>query len=172
MFQLFLGLKYLANEKVIHYDLKPGNLLIVNGSLKITDFGLAKELARDETQIDLTSQGAGTYYYLPPECLRADQPSRISAKVDVWSAGVIFYQLLYGKKPFGEGQSQAQMAREEHNYRPAFPETPKVSDEAKELIRHCLTVEVLDRPTAEQCLNDTYFVQMPKMRKKSNSGVE
>lgn len=49
--------------------------------------------------MDLTSQGAGTYWYLPPECfVIGNTPPKISSKVDVWSVGVIFYQCLYGKK--------------------------------------------------------------------------
>ena len=49
--------------------------------------------------MDLTSQGAGTYWYLPPECFVVGKnPPKISSKVDVWSIGVIFYQCLYGKK--------------------------------------------------------------------------
>jgi len=61
------------------------------------DFGLSKvidESCEDNTSLELTSQGAGTYWYLPPECFeKGPQPPRISSKVDVWSAGVIFYQV-------------------------------------------------------------------------------
>lgn len=60
------------------------------------------------SQIELTSQGAGTYWYLPPECFETPSP-KISSKVDVWSAGVIFYQMLYGKKPFGDKLSQQKL---------------------------------------------------------------
>lgn len=49
--------------------------------------------------MELTSQGAGTYWYLPPECFEiGKQPPKISSKVDVWSVGVIFYQMLFGKR--------------------------------------------------------------------------
>jgi len=49
--------------------------------------------------MDLTSQGAGTYWYLPPECFVVGKtPPKISSKVDIWSVGVIFYQCLYGRK--------------------------------------------------------------------------
>ena len=67
--QIISALNYLYHlkEKVIHYDLKPGNIIFHNGVIKILDFGLCKVINKnEETNIDLTSQGVGTYYYLPP----------------------------------------------------------------------------------------------------------
>lgn len=75
------------------------------GLVKIVDFGLCKPMPSENSRIDLTSQGVGTYWYLPPETFEDHLP-QITPKVDVWSAGVIFYELLYGKKPFGQGISQ------------------------------------------------------------------
>ena len=100
-----------ARTKIIHYDLKPGNILFdADGHIKITDFGLSKELdeAGGDSKMALTSQGAGTYWYLPPECFvtNPNSPPLISQKVDVWSVGVILYQMVYGKKPFGENMTQ------------------------------------------------------------------
>ncbi len=88
-----------------------GNILLTDGSvsgdIKITDFGLSKimdpENYNPDHGMDLTSQGAGTYWYLPPECFVVGKnPPKISSKVDVWSLGVIFYQCLYGKKVFSQ----------------------------------------------------------------------
>jgi tousled-like kinase len=58
-------------------------------------------------------QGAGTYWYLPPECferLPGGQPPQISNKVDVWAVGVIFFQMLYGRRPFGHNLTQVRRA--------------------------------------------------------------
>ena len=111
--QVFAGLRYLNDQKhrVIHYDLKPANILFHNGEVKISDFGLSKIMDESEGgSMELTSQGAGTYWYLPPECFEVGQaPPKISSKVDVWSAGVIFFQMLFGVKPFGHGMSQEKM---------------------------------------------------------------
>ncbi|CAN0000908.1 unnamed protein product, partial [Heterosigma akashiwo] len=120
--QVLQGLRYLntpsgegpdRRQGIIHYDLKPGNILFDDrGEVKITDFGLSKivEEEAEGTSMDLTSQGAGTYWYLPPECFQmGDRPPRISSKVDVWSVGVIFFQMLYGRRPFGEGQAPQQL---------------------------------------------------------------
>ena len=68
MKQLFSALDYLSKlkERIIHYDLKPNNIMFDEGVVKILDFGLSKIMHGDDTRIDLTSQGVGTYYYLPP----------------------------------------------------------------------------------------------------------
>lgn len=120
-----------------------------------TDFGLSKMIdeSNEGTSMDLTSQGAGTYWYLPPECFeKGPTPPRISSKVDVWSVGVIFYQMLYGSRPFGEGRTQEVVWTENLIFNatqvefPTDPKAPKVSEEAKDLIRVCLTRDQRHRP--------------------------
>merc|ERR1711871_351591 len=138
---------------IIHYDLKPANILFdENGDVKITDFGLSKMMDENQegTSIELTSQGAGTYYYLPPECFERQNP-RITPKVDVWSLGVIVYQMLCGRKPFGDGQSQERILADglilnADRNQVTFPENIKLSDEAKNFVRACLTRDHRIRP--------------------------
>ena len=161
--QVLAGLAHLhtptnnVRGAIIHYDLKPGNILFDGvGRVKISDFGLSKIIpaTADEstqlnvaTSLELTSQGAGTYHYLPPECFQ-DAP-RITPAVDVWAVGVILYQMLFGARPFGEGLSQH---AHRHTMLTAghaaldFPTKPPVSADAKAFIRSCLQFSAADRP--------------------------
>ncbi|VDN03525.1 unnamed protein product [Thelazia callipaeda] len=148
--QVVSALRYLAEKRppIIHYDLKPANILLqsgtTSGAIKITDFGLSKimEDADDGDSIELTSQGAGTYWYLPPETfVVGHNPPKISSKVDVWSVGVIFYQCLYGRRPFGHEQTQQKILEENTILKATevtFPPKPVVSSAAQDFIRRCL----------------------------------
>ena len=158
--QIFSGLVYLNSLKnpIIHYDLKPANILFSReGEVKISDFGLSKIMDRGSDSMELTSQGAGTYWYLPPECFETGMTvPKISTKVDVWSAGIIYYQMLYGKKPFGNNLSQEKfrMNNVARNAVLEFPPKPAVSAETKEFIRRCLHPQVAVRPDARTCYAD------------------
>ncbi|KAI5071541.1 hypothetical protein GOP47_0013792 [Adiantum capillus-veneris] len=163
--QLFSGLVYMNSrpQRIIHYDLKPGNVLFDSlGVAKMTDFGLSKVVEEEvgSQGMELTSQGAGTYWYLPPECFELNKTPLISSKVDVWSAGVLFYQMLYGKRPFGHGQTQERILREDtimKAHKVEFPSKPSISNEAKEFIRKCLTYNQSDRPDVLTAAHDPYL---------------
>lgn len=134
------ALHYLNSHKakVIHYDLKPQNILFHRGCVKISDFGLCKIIEDDQTKLELTSQGVGTYWYLPPECfLMEGQTPKISHKVDVWSTGVILFEMIYGQKPFGNQMSQDKILKDQvilKSTSVTFPPKPSISNEAKEFI--------------------------------------
>ncbi|KAJ0966358.1 hypothetical protein J5N97_027496 [Dioscorea zingiberensis] len=163
--QIFQGLVYLNKRtpKIIHYDLKPGNVLFDEvGVAKMTDFGLSKIVDDDvgSQGMELTSQGAGTYWYLPPECFELNKTPFISSKLDVWSAGVMLYQMLFGKRPFGHDQTQERILREDTIIKARkveFPSRPSVSNEAKELIRRCLTYNQAERPDVLTIAQDPYL---------------
>ncbi|KAK8543401.1 hypothetical protein V6N13_136087 [Hibiscus sabdariffa] len=165
--QIFQGLVYLNKraQKIIHYDLKPGNVLFDElGVAKVTDFGLSKIVEDDvgSQGMELTSQGAGTYWYLPPECFELSRTPLISSKVDVWSSGVLLYQMLFGRRPFGHDQTQERILREDTIIKARkveFPSRPTVSNEAKELIRRCLTYNQAERPDVLTIAQDPYLTQ-------------
>lgn len=140
--QLLSALKFLNenDKKIIHYDLKPQNIMYHQGLIKISDFGLCKIMDEGETKVELTSQGVGTYWYLPPECFDSNYP-KISTKVDVWSVGVIFFEILYGFRPFGHNMSQERILKEGYmlNVKEVdFPTKPVISSETKEFIKKSL----------------------------------
>ena len=163
MQQIFAGLKYLNEqpEKVIHYDLKPHNILLNNGEVKITDFGLSKIMDPGNTNLELTSQGVGTYWYQAPECFETgSSPPKINSKVDVWSAGVIFFELLYGQKPFGNNMPQEKVLKDQVIVKATsvnFPNKPNVSSECKEYIRKCLEYNVDERWDVIEAFSSSYL---------------
>lgn len=127
--QIIIGLKELHSMGIIHYDLKPQNIIFNNGDIKISDFGLAKEMS-DKEKIELTCLGVGTYYYLPPETFDPSRNTLIDQKVDIWSVGVIFFELLYGFKPFGHNLSQDRILKDNliWNGKPIeFPSDSKIN---------------------------------------------
>lgn len=168
--QIFHGLVYLnkRTQKIIHYDLKPGNVLFDElGVAKVTDFGLSKIVEDDvgSQGMELTSQGAGTYWYLPPECFELSKTPLISSKVDVWSAGVLLYQMLFGRRPFGHDQTQERILREDTIIKARkvdFPTRPAVSNEAKDFIRRCLTYNQAERPDVLTIAQDSYLTYLKK----------
>uniref|UniRef100_A0A453J632 Protein kinase domain-containing protein n=1 Tax=Aegilops tauschii subsp. strangulata TaxID=200361 RepID=A0A453J632_AEGTS len=95
--QLAEGLKVLRGERIVHRDLKPQNLLLsADGdaiTLKIGDFGFARSLMHE----NLAATFCGSPYYMAPEIWRGD---KYDAKADLWSVGVILFQLVTGELPF------------------------------------------------------------------------
>lgn len=102
--QLLVGLEAAHKRKIIHRDLKPSNIFLVteNGSSKhhvqLLDFGISKALNDQETCLTTTGLAIGTTQYMAPE--QAMGSRDVDERVDIYSVGLIFYQLFTGKKPF------------------------------------------------------------------------
>ena len=175
--QILEGLEYLNKlpHKIIHYDLKPENIIFNNMEAKISDFGLAKIIEENTDKVQLTSQGVGTYWYLPPECFNEKKNIDISSKVDIWSVGVILYEMFFRKKPFGQNYTQDKLLKERvmQNAKVVdIPNKPNISEECKDFIRHCLAYHPEDRYDVFQAL-DSPFIKQDKGKdsyKKLKSG--
>ena len=162
--QILQALIYLNNltKKIIHYDLKPENILFDSDmNIKITDFGLAKIIEPNTEFVQLTSQGVGTYWYLPPECFEENKNIEINSKVDIWSLGVILYEIIFNKKPFGQGcSSQRKLVKDkiiQNAYSVEFPENPEISEKCKDFIQNCLKYKQSERYDAFQAFNSEFI---------------
>jgi serine/threonine-protein kinase len=95
--QLCEALQHAHEKGIIHRDLKPSNLMVTpDGTLKLTDFGIAKDT--DVTALTGANSTIGTAAYMSPEQCKGDKS--LSAKSDLYSLGIVFYELVTGKKPF------------------------------------------------------------------------
>jgi serine/threonine-protein kinase len=95
--QLCEALQYAHDKGIIHRDLKPSNLMITtDGTLKLTDFGIAKDT--DVTALTGQNSTIGTAAYMSPEQCKGDR--NLTNKSDLYSLGIVFFELLTGKKPF------------------------------------------------------------------------
>lgn len=89
------GFKYLHEKDIIHRDLKPANILIKDTQCKISDFGFAKNLEYGENT--MMRSVVGTPLYMSPQILNKDSYTN---KSDLWSIGLIFYEMIYGHTPW------------------------------------------------------------------------
>jgi len=151
--QIIDSLEYLHKNRVIHRDLKLGNLFInENMDLKLGDFGLAAKLDFDGERKRTIW---GTPNYIAPEVLAGKDGH--SYEVDVWSLGVIIYTLIIGKPPFETTNVKSTYDKiRKNSYH--FPQHVNISREAKELIQWILHNNPSRRPSLEDIKNHAFWV--------------
>lgn len=130
------GLLYAHNEKVIHRDIKPQNILISRKTgVKIMDFGVSETVRCSMSRV-ANSVASGTLVYMSPEQLKGKDVGR---EADIYSFGALLYDLVSGKPPFCKGDVAYQVLNEK-------PEpVPHVSDEFNAFLQKCLAKDYADR---------------------------
>merc|ERR1719454_1863168 len=96
--QMCEAVEVIHSERIVHSDLKPGNFLLVNGRLKVIDFGIAKRISNDTTNISRDTS-VGTLSYMAPEAVK-NGSLKLGRSSDIWSLGIILYQIVYQHPPF------------------------------------------------------------------------
>jgi serine/threonine protein kinase len=147
------ALAYAHRRGVYHRDLKPGNILLdKQGNPYITDFGLAMH---EREQLFLPTQRCGTPYYMPPEQV-AGLTRRLDGRSDIWSLGVILYELLTKRRPFQGRNEQEIFDQIEHNDpRPLRQIDAAIHPELQRICLKCLERQQRDRyPTADDLADD------------------
>ncbi|XP_044529921.1 dual specificity protein kinase TTK [Gracilinanus agilis] len=158
---------------IVHSDLKPANFLIVDGMLKLIDFGIANQIQPDMTSIIKDSQ-VGTVNYMPPEAIKdmsssrenGKSKSKISPKSDVWSLGCILYCMTYGKTPFQHiiNQITKLHAIIDPNHEIEFPEIAE--KDLQDVLKCCLIRDPKQRISVPELLVHPYV----QIQTQSQSG--
>jgi polo-like kinase 1 len=150
--QLLRALKYMHSHRIIHRDLKLGNLFLTDKmELKLGDFGLAVKLEFDGQR---KKTYCGTPNYMAPEII--ENKTGYSYEIDIWAVGIIMYTLAFGKPPFeGEDLDSTFKKIKGNNY--SFPEKSEISDSCKGLIKDLLAADPTKRPKINKILNYDFF---------------
>lgn len=150
MKQIVSGLQYLNNKNVYHRDLKPQNILLTKDyTIKISDFGLAKTCESD-TLLDTI---CGSPMYMAPEIMKY---KKYDTKADLWSLGVIFYQMLTGKTPY-TARSHSELMNNIENQEIVFPKCIRVTKEGLDLLLKLLQKKSDERMTWDELFKHTWL---------------
>ncbi len=162
--QIMRGLSHAHSRGIIHRDIKPQNIMILrDGSVKVADFGIACLASAGQT---LTQEALGSVHYISPEQARGD---RTDARSDIYSAGVVLYEMLTGKLPF-DGDSAVSVAIQHLSSVPLAPRSinPEIPEALELICMKAMTPNADKRyATADEMIED-----LEKFRKDPNMDVE
>ena len=132
------ALKYAHKHKVIHRDIKPANIMFnTSGEVKLVDFGVAHEGSEEEAGLTTDGMTVGTPSYMAPEQFQSSKS--VDARADIYSMGVMLYQMVTGKKPFPGGYSPELIAAIQKNkYIHPRKLNPEISSLTSKIIRKCM----------------------------------
>ncbi len=115
--QIGKALDHAHSRGIVHRDIKPHNVMVLkNGSVKVTDFGIARVMSKSNT---LTKEALGSVHYISPEQAKG---GRVDSRSDIYSLGVVMYEMMTGRPPY-DGESPVAVAIQHINGKPTMPST-------------------------------------------------
>lgn len=140
-----LGMQHAHQQGIIHRDLKPANILIdETGLLKIVDFGVAAAAKHGDTQLTKTGYVIGSPKYMAPEQILG---KKVDERADIYSLGVILYEMLSGSPPYSRGDHMSVMYQHvQGKAQPIHELNPTVPRELSEVVGRAMSVDKMKRP--------------------------
>ena len=149
--QIAKALEHAHSRGIVHRDIKPHNVMVLkNGSVKVTDFGIARVMSKGNT---LTKEALGSVHYISPEQAKG---GRVDNRSDIYSLGVVMYEMMSGRPPY-DGESPVSVAIQHINGGAAMPSTlnPNIPGGLEQIIMRAMAHEPVNRyATAVQMLAD------------------
>jgi len=141
LLQVCRGLEYAHGHGVVHRDIKPANVVVLkNGTIKVVDFGIARVVDTSKTQ---TGVLMGTVGYMSPEQVRGE---KVDGRSDIWSTGVMFYELLVGHRPFhGDNFAAVMLAIITQDPKPLKDQIGEIPPELEAVIQKFLKKDITER---------------------------
>jgi serine/threonine protein kinase/tetratricopeptide (TPR) repeat protein len=155
--QIASGLITAHAAGIVHRDIKPSNVIVASdGIVKILDFGLAK--LRHQPLVTRTRGRVGTLYYMAPEQIESED---VGQQADLWALGVVYYELLTGRKPF-DGENEAAVIHSILNTSPIPPSEVRtgIPEEIERIIYRCLQKS----PEARYLSADMLLADLQKLK--------
>lgn len=163
--QMLQAVQQVHAHNIVHADLKPANFVIVSGSLKLIDFGIANPVPQHTTSVHRAT-AVGTLMYMAPETTKetggpqAESRYRVTKASDVWSCGIILYEMVYERYPYDprtylyEAQlGELKEVRHSTHTRHGIP----VPLALHEVIRDCLKLDPKERCSIEVAAKSLFF---------------
>ena len=163
MTQIKNGLEYLRSKGIMHRDLKPQNILLHKGNAKIADFGLSIMI---EGEAQLLNTMCGSPLYMSPEII---EHQKYTAKSDLWSIGVILYQLIYHKHPYNHCSNLPELTKRVREMPIEYPDFPPIDPLTMDLMHGLLNKNCHNRMTWDEFFVHQWFKQPMSLSNLANS---
>ena len=149
--QIAKALEHAHSRGIVHRDIKPHNIMVLkNGSVKVTDFGIARMMSKGNT---LTKEALGSVHYISPEQAKG---GRVDNRSDIYSLGVVMYEMMSGRPPY-DGESPVAVAIQHINGGAVMPSTlnPNIPGGLEQIIMKAMALPVGERfESASAMLHD------------------